>query len=370
MLLLLPRRPGACTLVLLLLTAATPVLTGPRGGAQSPPSTETTAGEVGAPAASWADAVARYEARDPAGALAAAARLAPDDLLRQGRTLAENWQQSRTDDVRRHLGEGAASTAYMDLAESNLRAFERAGNDETTAPFRATWRVAHLQLLLLSSAWHEVEAKARREDLDHLPPALQAEWHLARGIAVDTAARLSLGSSRVQQTPFGTTAMPRHLWIERNQQRAREHFEAAVAADGSHLEARLRLGRLLMEVGDMAAARPHLDRAASGRCREVVCGLAWLFLGDWHMAARAPEAARRAYVNASGVLAVRQSALIGLLGATQQARPAVALELTRQFDAEAMLGQLAAPDAWAQYLAGRPFGWTQVVETLRQEATR
>lgn len=252
----------------------------------------------------------------------------------------------------------------MEIGETNLRALERTSTDDGT--FGATWRLGQLHLLLFARQVDEVEGRVRRDDVKRLPAALQAEWYVARGIASETAARLSIGTSRVQQTPFGTSAVPRQLWVERNFRAALQHYEAALAADGTHLETRVRLGRVLLELGKPAEARPHLERAATERCLDVVCGLAWLFLGEWHMTHGTPEGARRAYVRASSVLDLRQSALFGLLAATMQTRPALAIGLTRQFDAKAMLGGRNEPDAWSRYLSGHPFGLPTVVQAMRE----
>jgi hypothetical protein len=256
----------------------------------------------------------------------------------------------------------------IEIGETSLRALERASPDDGT--FAAIWRLGQLHLLLFARQLDEVDDRARRDDLKHLPAGLQAEWHVSQGIAAETAARLSIGTARVQQTPFGTSAVPRQLWVERNFRSALEHYEAALAADETHLETRVRLGRVLLEVGKPAQARPHLERAATERCLDVVCGLGWLFLGEWQMTHGTPEGARRAYVRASSVLDLRQSALFGLLAATMQTRPALAIGLTRQFDARAMLGRRSEPDAWSRYLAGHPFGLTTVVQAMRESVAK
>lgn len=354
-------------------------------GGQPPPSPTPAPSPEPVAASSWIEAVDAYAAGQH---LPASQRLAAMDagaVLAEGRRDVARWQTEGSADARRRLraaaalafelglghhgeSDGQGAAPYIELGETALRALERS-NPESNA-FGAVWRLAQLHLWLIGGRITDVDGRARREDVPHLPPALQAEWHLARGIGFEAAARMSLGTARVQQTPFGTAAMPRQLWIERNRRRAIEHYRAALAVHATHREAHLRLGRVLFEIGQHAEARPHLEQAAAEPCAEVVCGLGWLFLGEWQMDHGTPEGARRAFVRASRVLDVRQSALVGLLRATQASRPAAALEITRQFAAQAMLGQHHGPDAWSRYLLGHPFGLTTVVTALREEATR
>ncbi len=349
-----------------------------RGQAQSP--APPASGFPAAPASTWVEAVDTYAAGEYLAAVLRATQIDANELLTQGRRDAEGWRREGSDVARRRL-RAAAALAFelgllqldtpagpgrsMEIGETSLRALERTAPDDGT--FGAIWRLGQLHLLLFSRQADEVDGRARRDDVKHLPPALQAEWHVARGIAFETAARLSLGASRVQQTPFGTSAVPRQLWVDRNLRSALEHYEAALAADETHLETRVRLGRVLLEQGKPAQARPHLERAATERCLEVVCGLGWLFLGEWHMSHGTPEGARRAYVRASSVLDLRQSALFGLLASTMQTRPALAIGLTRQFDARAMLGRRDEPDAWSRYITGHPFGLMTVLQAMRED---
>lgn len=354
-------------------------------GAQSPapPTSAPSPGPVDG--SSWIEAVDAYAAGRYLPASQHASTLDAGALLAQGRRDAERWQAERSPDARRRLRAAAAlafelglghhggsddqgSAPYIELGETTLRVLER--SDAASEAFGAVWRLAQLHLWLIGGRVTDVDGRARREDVSHLSPQLQAEWHLARGIGFEASARMSLGKARVQQTPFGTADVPRQLWIDRNRRRAMEHYRTALGVDGTHREAHLRLGRVLFEIGQHAEARPHLEQAAAEPCAAIVCGLGWLFLGEWHLAHGTPEGARRAFVRASRVLDVRQSALLGLLRATLASRPASALEITRQFTAQAMLGQQRTPDAWSRYLVGHPFGLSLVIEALREEVAR
>lgn len=374
----LSRRPYTLPSAVAVAVFCAAMTTAAAGQAQTAPSPASVPG--------WADAVDAYAAGDSsaAGALSTLDAVA---VLAQGRRDVSQWQAEGSDIGRRRLRASAAlalelgithldipgdagPASYIELGETSLRALERGYGDADTERFGALWRLAHLQLLLIGGQVTDVDARARRDDVERLPTSLRAEWHVARGIGFETASRMSIGTTRVQQTPFGTTAAPRQLWVDRNRRRAIDHYRAALEADGSHAETRVRLGRVLLESGQHEEARQHLERAASNRCQTAVCGFAWLFLGDWHMLHGTPEGARRAFARASSVLDIRQSALLGLLAATMASRPGTASELTRQFDAQAMLGHQTAADAWSRYLAGYPFGVSTVGMALREEARR
>lgn len=320
-----------------------------------------------------------YAAGQHTTAALRAAQFDTNDRSSQARRDAEAWRHDASDAARRRLRAAAALSLELALlqldapggpasaiaiGEATVRALERTSSND--AAFCAVWRLAHLHVLLFAREVDDPEGRTRRDDVAHLPAALQAEWHMTRGIAFETNARLSPGRPQVQQTPFGRTVLPRQPVMERNLRSARAHYEAALAADDTHLETRVRLGRVLLELDEPEPARDHLERAATDRCLDVVCGLGWLFLGEWHMLHGTPAAARDAYVRASSVLELRQSALLGLLAATMQTRPDQAIELTHQFDAEAMLAGRPEPDAWSRYVAGHPFGVATVMRAMRE----
>lgn len=332
----------------------------------------------------WTVAVETYADGRHAEAVALAGRIDADVLATRAREELERWRSAPAPEASVRLKASAAmafelalahldasapglTERYLSLGSDAVRALER--SSAPSPAFTAHWRLASLHYLLLTRQHGELQRQARRDESAELPPALQAEWHMARGVAHETSARLAPAGSipRVQQTTFGTLPFDRGLYMQRERQTALGHYRAAVEADGGHAEARLRLGRVLAESGETAEARTHLEQVATERCSEPVCGLAWLFLGDWHAAHGTPADTRRAYLRASRVLEIRQSALIGLLRVTLREQPRAALEITRQFDAGAMLDRQPFPDAWSRYLAGTPFGLTAVVDALRNE---
>jgi tetratricopeptide (TPR) repeat protein len=316
------------------------------------------------------------------------------------RSTADTWQADGTADAGRRLKAAAAlsfelaishaaagaddvSSRYLDAGRDAIRrleAGERAarGTGPTDASawrareFAAVWRVNHLQLLLLTRQLSQVDRAAQGSDVDLLDDTFQAEWHLARGIARETASRLWLAADTPppRQTFGMSSATSRDLWIERARGEAIRHYRQALAAQPSHGEANLRMGRVLFEQGQSDQARAHLERATTEPCRDAVCGLAWLFLGELHAERDAGGRATHAYLRASGVIDVRQSALIGLLRLSMREKPSVAVEMTRQFDANAMLGRVQAPDAWARYLSAQVLRLPVFLTALRAEVRR
>lgn len=372
-----------------IVTAATLAVTLSAAGAPpvlaQAPSTDTPA--TVPDASTWTRIVDHYASGRFTDAAAELASLDAAAIIGRARSDLDRWRDDDADTSPARLRASAAialelaimhvpaanesaSERYLALGEAALRGLDR--SERGDLPFVALWRLAQLQYLLVSRQLADVERAARRVDLDRLSPTHQADLHLARGIVHESAARLALGgdAARVQQTPFGTAPMNRDLWIERGRRTALAHYRAAVAADDTHREAQLRLGRVLLEMGVPAEARTHLQRAAVNDCLEPACGLGWLFLGEWQAAHGSPADTRRAYLQASRVLDVRQSALVGLLMVTQRERPAAALEMTRQFDARAMLGRQPGADGWSRYLSGYPLGLTRIISDLRAAVQR
>jgi tetratricopeptide (TPR) repeat protein len=238
--------------------------------------------------------------------------------------------------------------------------------------FGAIWRLNHLQYLLLTRQLPDVERAAQASDVALLPAPLLPEWHVTRGAGREAISRLWLEpDSRGAMPSFvGSVALSRTQWIEGALDQAARHYRDALAVDPDHAEAHLRLGRVLFERRRPEEARTHLERAASTPCRDAVCGFAWLFLGELFSEQNDVGQARNAYLAASGVLEVRQSALVGMLRVSLRDAPAVALGITRQFDADAMLAQQQAGDGWSRYLVGHTLRLHVFIDALRAEVHR
>jgi tetratricopeptide (TPR) repeat protein len=213
---------------------------------------------------------------------------------------------------------------------------------------------------------------AARVPADGLSPEFLAEWYVARGLAREAQSRQALWDrpTSTQVLALNPTTFDRELWIANERQAAIADYRRALAASSAHLEAQLRLGRLLFENGQADEARTHVTAAATRDCSAMLSGLGWLFVGDWHARYGTAADARDAYLQASRVLDVRQSALVALLRLRLLESPGAAAELVRQFDATSMLGRQQTPDAWSRYLASSPVGLPSVIGALREGASQ
>ncbi len=334
----------------------------------------------------WATAMTAYQRGDYGNAATLAVAAEPDTLKDViANEVARVRQDSDQQDALRRLkvsaalsleqallhvqtGDATKSAQYLRLAQDARDAISR--SRAPSPSFTAHWDLARLHILLLTSEFTNVTRTGASVPGDGLTPEARAEWYVARGLAREAQSRQALWDrpTRTQVQALAPTHFERELWIANERQAAIAEYRRALGEAPSHLEAQVRLGRLLFEQGRLDEARPHLTTAASRDCTTVLCGLAWLFLGDWHAKTAAVDDARAAYLQASRVLDVRQSALVALLRLTLETSPASAATLARQFDATSMLGRQQTPDAWSSYLASSPLGLPNVLIALRDEA--
>ncbi|MGV3518613.1 VWA domain-containing protein [Luteitalea sp.] len=266
--------------------------------------------------------------------------------------------------------EGAKVAQYLRLAAVARDALWRTRT--TSRRFPALLDLTRLHVLLLASDFTGVIKAAARVPSEELPPEFIAEWYVARGLAREAQSRQALWDrpTRTQVLALTPTTFDRELWIANERSAAIAEYRRALAALPGHLEAQLRLGRLLFEHGQADESRTHVTAAATRDCSAMLCGLGWLFVGDWHARHGTAADARDAYLQASGVLDIRQSALVALLRLRLLESPAAAAQLVRQFDATSMLGRQQAPDAWSRYLACSPMGLPSVIGALREGASQ
>ncbi len=137
-------------------------------------------------------------------------------------------------------------------------------------------------------------------------------------------------------------------------ERAEKRLRDALAVDDTRLEARLRLGRVLLLQGRTTEAELPLETVARDTTDDRLRYLAWLFLGRLHDGRRDPEQAIDAYQRALGIRPDGQAARIGLVWAEDRlSGPAVAhLLLLEGF------GRPRDPDSagdpWWNYFFGPP----------------
>lgn len=144
-------------------------------------------------------------------------------------------------------------------------------------------------------------------------------------------------------------------------------FRAALAADPARVEARLRLGRLLVLQREPAAATEELARARDDAPDAVQRSLALLFLAAAHEAAGSPTAAREAYARATRETPESQAAWLGLARVADElgARDAAQAALARALQAEG-----ADKDPWWQYRMGTSERRVRLLQALREEFRR
>ncbi|MCM2256756.1 MAG: tetratricopeptide repeat protein [Vicinamibacteria bacterium] len=144
-------------------------------------------------------------------------------------------------------------------------------------------------------------------------------------------------------------------------------FRAALAADPAQVEARLRLGRLLVLQRQPAAATAELARARDEATNAAQRSLALLFLARAHETAGDATAAREAYEGATREAPGAQTAWLGLarVADEQGARDEAQAALTHALQAER-----DDRDPWWQYRMGTSERRVQLLQALREEFRR
>ena len=147
-------------------------------------------------------------------------------------------------------------------------------------------------------------------------------------------------------------------------------YRRALTADPGLLEARVRLGHLLLRMGQPEKAVPELEAViAEPEADPHVRYLAWLFLGAIREAEGRPRDAVPAYQAAIGVLPDSQAASIGLSHALHRlGERAASRESLRETIARA--GRRQDRDPWWVYPWGQSHEADERLEALRQQVVR
>lgn len=352
------------------------------------PRGDTTAARAPASPGPWTAALQAYQRRDYAAVAGLAGAVDDADLDDEVAREVARWSRDPDQELaaRRLRGsaamalelalvhvqqaEGAKVAQYLRLAADARDTLWRMRT--TSRRFPALLDLTRLHVLLLARDFTGVIKAAARVPSEELPPEFIAEWYMSRGLAREAQSRQALWDrpTRTQVLALTPTSFDRELWIANERTAAIAEYRRALAALPAHPEAQLRLGRLLFEHGQADESRTHVTAAATRDCSAMLCGLGWLFVGDWHARYGTAADARDAYLQASGVLDIRQSALVALLRLRLLESPGAAAQLVRQFDATSMLGRQQAPDAWSRYLACSPMGLPSVIGVLREGASQ
>jgi tetratricopeptide (TPR) repeat protein len=175
------------------------------------------------------------------------------------------------------------------------------------------------------------------------------------------------GSGLSEAETWGTRppALTRTLQVKAALREAARLFERALRVETDSVEARLRLGRVQLEMGNLDQAEANLGQVLARHSTPESAYLAWIFLGRVRERRGNLSLAEEAYRSASTAMPGAQTAQIALSqaldrqGLSEEARATLRQSLTEPPE----------PDPFRTYvLAGRPSADEQLA-ALRQELT-
>ena len=195
----------------------------------------------------------------------------------------------------------------------------------------------------------------------------QATLALLRGLALETRARLAdeAPSASVAMSMRRLPPVSRMNPMLLTMDEAGKAYRRALEFAPGDRESTLRLARVAIERDRLDEATRLLEPLLDVSCRDAVCGLAYLFMGEIHEARTALERASSAYARASSVASVRHSALIAMMQLSlRRGNTGGAYDLTRQFSTPVALAPRQVPDAWPQYVGGHLIEGDRVLATM------
>jgi tetratricopeptide (TPR) repeat protein len=330
----------------------------------------------------WETAVDRYLAGDRAGAALLLLQAPAREVTQGARDAYGSWRIPSGDAEARRLVirrlEASAllplevlivsgrtvsvahETALEDAARDALDRLDPFDDGEADAAvgvraFRDWGRLAWLQYLVGASRFLDFQ----REQKNTRPPAGPeglAALSLLRGVALETRARLA------DEAPSASVAMSQRRLPPPSRvpgmlitfEEAGRQFQKALEGRPGDREATLHLGRIAFEREQLDLAERTLAPLLDQPCRDAVCGLAYLFMGEIAEARRQQDRASTYFAKASSVPAVRQTALVAMMQASlRRGQSGGAFDLTRQFATPAALSPRQPADAWTLYIGGR-----------------
>lgn len=181
---------------------------------------------------------------------------------------------------------------------------------------------AHVRLWYVAVAHHLQGTRNFTEANPHLDRALQlfpddAEVQFLRGLLHEAQSGADLQAAVAEQVarlpPRQQAAYRASVRSELDENaEARDAYERTVAADPSHLPARIRLGRTLIVEGKAGRAAEQLRLALAGTLQRRPRYLALLLLGRAEELARNVDGARAAYTEAAALYPDAQSPRLAL----------------------------------------------------------
>ena len=233
--------------------------------------------------------------------------------------------------------------------------------------FRTWWRLGHVQHLIASGRFRDVPREAMAVHPPADDPEAVATLALLRGLALETRARLADeapgANVAVSMRRLSTPSRLGPMLLAMDD--AGKQYRRALEVSPDDREATLRLGRVALERDRLDEAERVLTPLLPGACRDAICGLAHLFMGEVHEARSQPDRAASAYARASAVPALRHTALVAMMQASlRRGNAGGAFDLTRQFGTPAALAARQPADAWTIYAGGQLVEGTRILATL------
>jgi tetratricopeptide (TPR) repeat protein len=286
------------------------------------------------------------EARDYAGRL----RLLADDHRRVALLKAAVLLHTDAARARRAAGDPAGTDGQFELALLYAGLADSFPADAALQAFARRW---YLAAALDRHRYLEAEgATALLQDGLRRFPA-DPEMHLAKGSVYETLATWPVLRDVLAEATTGRDANE-HL------REAEKDYRAALAADGSLVEARLRHGRVLLLLGQTGEARTEITEGLRVARDPALRYLALLFQGRLLEGASALAEAVRSYREAAALFPEAQAARMALGHALDSLGDLAAsrAELGHAIVDGAPLFE--RPDPWAAY----PYGQSSRAESL------
>jgi len=269
-------------------------------------------------------------------------------------------QRARRDGLPAEHHEQAAVAIARRLKDDTLRRVPRG--------FVRRWFEAVAGLAQAETRWDDALAWTRR-GLREFPAS--AELLLVVGSIEEMRGAMAerrLPESPLQPSPRVTLEnLSRVREARAGIERAHRALRQAVAADPAHQEARLRLGRVAMRLGETAEARAALEGVLARDPMPEVAFLAHLFLGRLQEEAGRHDDAAGRYQAALAIDPLSQSARLALSHSRLRLGDAVAAR--REVETAVQAARRAKPDAYWLY----PWGSLQDAEArlgaLRREVS-
>jgi hypothetical protein len=272
-----------------------------------------------------------------------------------------------SDCAARARGEGRRSQLHESAAVTIAGLLK---DDPAQRRFARRWYEGMAGLAQGENRWDEALDWAER-GLRDFPDS--SEMLLVLG-SIEETLGAQIGSREIEEaevdpgTRRARSEIAYHREVRAHLEQAHRALSAAVAADPSLLEARLRLGRVAWRLGETAEARSALQDVLDQRPEAGTALLAHLFLGRLDEDAGRLDEAARSYEAALALDASVQSARVAL-SHVRLRRGDAASARAEVLRAIGLSGHRLRPDPFWLYPWGPSVGVEDRLEALRREAS-